>query len=284
MLLLFFAFFISSVQAHQCSFIPKNNLSIPYHLNWPYGISHKEFNQVIDQVSSFYEPIIKAQGAELLVNRLWQASTVNASASRRGNIWELNMFGGLARHKLMTKDAFALVMCHEVGHHLGGFPKYSDGDWASDEGQADFFATMKCFRKVFESENHDSILSTIKIPAVVYEKCSLGFKSKNEIDLCARSSMGSLQVALFLDDLRHISKTLAPIEITFDQPDTTEVNQTNHKHPYAQCRLDTYFAGAICPVPYAEDFGQDNPTQGACSMEKNDSYGYRPRCWYKPVQ
>jgi hypothetical protein len=272
-----------SAQANVCNFVPKNDMSIPDVPHWGGGISKKEFKDVIEKISNYYKPIISAKGGVLSVNDLWQNSTVNASAEQENGKWILNMYGGLARHKLMTKDGFALVMCHELGHHLGGFPVYTSDSWASDEGQSDYFASMKCFRRVFENEDHDVVLSKLSVPAIVFEKCSLGFKSKKEISLCARESMAGLQVSHFLDDLRHFtSGDKPPFEITFDLPDTTEVPNTVHGHPGPQCRLDTYFAGAICPVSASDDFSRYDSTTGACAIEKNDTYGYRPRCWYSP--
>jgi Zn-dependent protease with chaperone function len=53
------------------------------------------------------------------------------------------MFGGLARDPLVTKDGFSAVICHEIGHHIAGAPR-KGFSWASNEGQADYFATTKC--------------------------------------------------------------------------------------------------------------------------------------------
>ena len=50
------------------------------------------------------------------------------------NKWVVAMFGGLARRPEVTKDAFQFVVCHEVGHHLAGWPFAYD--WASNEGQS----------------------------------------------------------------------------------------------------------------------------------------------------
>jgi hypothetical protein len=269
---------------HLCRFAPENTLQIPESAYWGGGISKKEFKEVIQRIGDYYRPIIEAQGGDLVINENWQASTVNASAEQEEGKWILNMFGGLARHKLMTKDAFAMVMCHEVGHHLGGFPVYKPNYWASNEGQSDYFAVMKCFRRVFGNDNHDWILSTMSIPDLVKEKCSQGFGNPQDILLCQRESMAGLQVARFLDDLRHfIPNDQGPIfEITFEQPDTTEVPRTVHTHPGPQCRLDTYFSGATCPVSAFEDFSRTDGKTGACSMENGNSFGYRPRCWYAP--
>ena len=37
------------------------------------------------------------------------------------------MFGGLAGHETITTDAFALVACHELGHHIGGAQRKQAG-------------------------------------------------------------------------------------------------------------------------------------------------------------
>ena len=71
-------------------------------------------------------------------------NTVNANASQRGRTWIVNMYGGLARRPEITPDGFAMVLCHELGHHMGGFPFVSG--WAANEGQSDLFATLSCGR------------------------------------------------------------------------------------------------------------------------------------------
>ena len=79
---------------------------------------------------------------------------MNAFAKQGASTWEVHMYGGLARHQAVTADGFALVVCHELGHHLGGAPQKVDWfgrlRWASNEGQADYWGTAKCFRKLLE--------------------------------------------------------------------------------------------------------------------------------------
>jgi hypothetical protein len=280
----------SATAAHQhkkaCDFIPKNNLNIPVGMELLGGINEKTFNKVIDSVIAYYEPIIKSKGAKLKMNRLWTDGTVNASAQQQGKTWIVNMYGGLARHSVTSEDGFALVLCHEIGHHLGGFPQYgsSDGspEWAANEGQADYFATMKCFRRVFEKADNGAVVSTMTVPPTVKTKCSDNFKSTNEINLCIREAMGGDNLALLLWSLANGGKANAPKKPAFDTPDTSKVSQTSDGHPKAQCRLDTYFAGSICPVSYTEDFGKNDAGTGACATEKGDKFGTRPLCWYKP--
>ncbi len=81
------------------------------------------FNGLIDKVINVYKPIIQSEGARLKVERKWSSGKVNAIASRSFGVLKNSMYGGLARHKDITNDAFTLVVCHEVGHHLGGAPK-----------------------------------------------------------------------------------------------------------------------------------------------------------------
>ena len=51
-------------------------------------------------------------------------------------------------------------------------------------------------------------------------------------------------------------------------------------HPYAQCRLDTYFNGALCTVSEIIDFDDDEETTGACHKKNGDDRGLRPQCWF----
>ena len=44
------------------------------------GISEADFNEVLDNVQSIYTPIFKSFGANLVINRAWNDSTVNAYA------------------------------------------------------------------------------------------------------------------------------------------------------------------------------------------------------------
>ena len=95
-------------------FLPENDLNIPASQKSINGIDQSVFNQVIDEVSSVYRPIIEGAGESFKINRNWDDGTVNASAQRLGNQVIVNMYGGLARHDLITKDGFAIVLCQEI--------------------------------------------------------------------------------------------------------------------------------------------------------------------------
>ena len=260
--------------------MPQIEMQIPESLDGISGIDKKTFNSLIDRVEKIYAPIVASHGATLKINRLWSNATVNSNATQEGTTWIVNAYGGLARYPLINADGELLVLCHEMGHHLGNFPKYPDADWAANEGQADYFANMKCFRKVVKNDDNISIVSKIEIPDTVKKSCAIGFKTAEDQAICQRGAMAGKNLGLVLYQLA--KGNLRDLPPDFDTPDLSEVSTTNNDHPDAQCRLDTYFAGSICPVSELIDFGLDNGVVGACSQEAHDKYGYRPRCWYKP--
>ena len=243
------------------------------------NIDEAKFNEVIDKVVDVYAPIISNMGETLNVERNWEDGTVNAYASRRGGTWNVAMFGGLARHETITPDGFALVVCHEIGHHIGGAPKKSSfwSSWATNEGQADYFATLKCLRKVFRAEDNASILAKMNVPKTVIDTCAEQFTNTNDQLICQRGAMAGMSTASLFQALRN--QTQAP---KFDTPDTEIVSSTDHNHPGTQCRLDTYYQGALCDMLDSDDVSQSDEAVGVCYRNNGDTTGTRPLCWFAP--
>lgn len=275
---------LSSIQAFACDvhgktgFMPENNLWISKTDKATNGMTQERFNAIIDRVEKVYKPIVEGLGKTFTVVRNWDDGTVNAYANQEGNNWFVNMFGGLARHQLVTDDGFMLVVCHETGHHLGGFPKYNGTDWASNEGQADYFGTLKCMRRIIGEDDNVSIVAKMKIDADAKTKCELVYKSENEIAMCERISMAGKSLAMLLGDLGGSSK------VSFNTPDKSVVKKTNDAHPKAQCRLDTYFQGTLCDKSFQEDVSATDAKVGTCVKSDGHTLGVRPLCWYKPAK
>lgn len=286
-------------------FLPENNRQISEFDKSGGGLTREQFDSVINRVQNVYAPIIQKMGATLIVQRLWSdtdyakdfdgtvmtsggkpmsGATLNAFATRSDDHkkFAVYMFGGLARHPSVTEDGFAMVICHEIGHHLGGFPRKINTtgkmSWAANEGQADYFATMKCMRKVFENDTSmPEMPSDARIVKAIQDQCSVEHKSSDEINLCIRDTVAGQSLAELFADLLN---STAP---RVDTPTKMEVSKTSDAHPDAQCRLDTYFAGAVCGVSDQINFSQTGPVQGACAEEGSRTFGARPRCWYKPA-
>ena len=241
------------------------------------GISEVEFNEVIDDLETLYSPIVSRMGGTLKVNRLWKDPTANASAVRKDKIWEVNMYGGLARHPSITKDGFYIVLCHEIGHHLGGAPKIVEDEdvWASNEGQSDYYSTLKCLRSAFNNDDNSKIVASLGAPQFLQDSCKAAHPKKEDQMLCIRSGMAGASVAGFFATMR---KQALP---KFDTPDMKQVLKTNDSHPDTQCRLDTYLQGALCEKAFTEDVSQKDEVKGACHETTGQKIGLRPKCWFK---
>jgi len=235
------------------------------------GIAEAQFNAVLDRVQQIYGPIVAAHGGNLDIQRLWDDATVNASAIQNGTTWTINMYGGLARHPTVTYDGFALVACHELGHHLGGFPKITWSGWPTNEGGADYYATLKCLRRVLPASKPD------EVDAAAVKGCASIYKDETSRSRCERGTMAGVSVSSLLAELGGSPKP------DLNTPDTSSVDETNDAHPAAQCRLDTYFQGALCTKSHTEEQSNNEPTAGSCTKSQGFSAGIQPRCWYKPA-
>lgn len=266
-----------SISAYDQSIVPENDLWIPAGVKSSDNVmTESEFTGVIDAFEAAYKDVVTSKGGVLKVYRKWSTGTVNAYASRSGRYWKIYMFGGLARHEKMTTDAFSLVVCHELGHHMGGSPISS---WASIEGQADYWATAKCLRNVWQDDNNVEIMSRITVDPLVATKCAANFSLDQERAICQRTAMAGLTLGEVFQSLRNSSDKLS-----FATPDPNVVEATDTKHPASQCRLDTYLAGAICDISKNDEVSSDDAEIGVCTRLKNYQDGVRPLCWYKPQE
>ncbi|MFY7993639.1 MAG: hypothetical protein ACOVP4_10130 [Bacteriovoracaceae bacterium] len=280
-------------------FVPENDLRIPVGHNKAIrtGLTEEKFNAVIDKVEGIYAPIISSMGARLNVERNWSDATVNAYASQSGKNYKVAMFGGLARHETITEDGFALVVCHEIGHHIGGAPKKgqpqtggggggwwggtsssSITSWASNEGQADYFANLKCLRRVFLNDDNAKIVKGLNAPKSLVDACSQANKgNKADKEICIRGGMAGMSVSRLFMALRNSTS-----EPKFETPDSKVVAKTDDNHPAYQCRLDTYFQGSLCEIDMNTDVSQEDETVGTCHKLNGQNSGIRPLCWHKP--
>lgn len=277
---------VPALASTSTSFLPPNNLSGEPSLDG--GLTEAQFDATITSVEGFYAPIVKAHGATLKINRLWSDNTVNSDAEQpTPTDWEINSYGGLARRPEVTPDGFALVLCHELGHHLGGFPFYPQDPWAADEGQADTHATSDCGYKIFAPNADLRQAALEQIPADLKAKCDAHHAAAGEREICYRIIAASKSLADLL-------AALEGTKVAYDTPDTSTVTTTNDDHPAAQCRLDTYVAGALCgaakwdysliPGKSAADHNSvEAQTEAFAHSCEGDPETQRSRCWFAPV-
>ncbi len=260
------------------TFLPDNDLSIPVDPFTSSGLTESQFHSVIDKVELIYDPLISSKGEKLRIHRNWNSTVVNAKADRN-QFWNVYMYGGLARHPKVTEDGFSLILCHEIGHHIGGAPKASMMNaptrWASNEGQSDYFAVLKCLRKVFLSDNNEEVIKKISPPKSLVKKCTNAWKSSEESSLCIRIAMAGYSAAELFSSIRNVP---AP---SFETRDPSVVKVTQNNHPAPQCRLDTYLQGALCEASFLEELSSKDEVQGTCHPLLGHTTGLRPSCWYR---
>ena len=264
----------SSIVPTTC--FPKNNLDKEDCLYCEdMAMTEAQFNSVLAQVQSIYAPIVKSQGATLNIQGDWNDSTVNAYANKTGNVWNVQMFGGLACRPETTLDGFALVVCHELGHHLAGYPFYSGSSMAS-EGQSDYFSTQACAKKIWAN-------SAQSVPA------PNGYKSwcasrGGDVNLCLRTLLAGESLARLLAKLNGEKKP------QYNTPDKSTVSKTYEAHPAGQARLDTYLAGHMCdkvfPTDYIPGLASDGLGYNTKQTERPSlvvTCKNRPQSWFKPL-
>lgn len=261
---LFLLLFHNTLLAHQ--FLPENDLHLEDQ-HFLSNLTEDDFDWVMGEISYLYAPIVAKMGARLVIDGDWYDSTVNAYAYQNGNTWVVQMFGGMARRPEVNIQAFALIVCHELGHHLAGFPAYS-GSWASSEGQSDYFSTMVCGRKFFSTIRDD-----------------VEYLNATAIRICKEAYDGSKRRTCYhvlkgASGLSSLLSNMSGERSSFDTPSTSRVSRTNTSHPSAQCRLDTMVSGVLCQKEWVDMVIPTRANQADYNCTIGD--GARPRCWYAP--
>ena len=154
---IFYIFFLLSLaQVSHASFLPENNLRIEKSKTLDSDEEIKQrFMPLATTIASLYQEQIAAQQATLQIKFDLKSSKVNAYATRKGpdqKLWQVVFLGGMLRHKNISNNIFISIMCHELGHHLSGGP-FKKSSWVSVEGQADYFTTQNCLKKVLQHTN-----------------------------------------------------------------------------------------------------------------------------------
>jgi len=261
------ASFCQIAQGATQSFMPENTLSDEDYLwsDGEYGINETIFNKVANDIYNIYKPIVKNLGGNLVMHLDWRDSTINAYADRNDGNWNISFFGGLARRKEIDKDGlgFALVVCHELAHHIASVPLYTGDDWAAIEGQSDQVGVQVCMQKYLAGTTKN--VSSLSSYAV--NKCKAAYSGQR-----LRECYNQMVAAKSCSDLL---ASLNREAVRFETPSKVVVRRTMESHPPAQCRLDTYVAGITCKKQWDDSVLPSWSDESKYNCE-------RPRCWYAP--
>ncbi len=207
-----------------------------------------KFHLIASEIYAFY------YDESITINLDWEKPYFSAYAHREvSGKFSINFWGGLARIPEMLEETWAFVVCHELGHILGGNPKMElkNYEWASSEGQSDHFAAVECLPKYFEKKYIQNFDDRRFLPYEV-GYCSDTTSDNRSLFVCLktlRAARGFFGVSKYM-----FSKENYDFHDHAPAIESTEINS----YPSLQCRLDILKSKA----------GNNN------SSERNN-------CWYK---
>lgn len=274
-------FLLMTFNSH-ASFLPTNKMEIPSIDKANDELLKKTYQPIVNELLSLYESQIRSHNAHLVFEFDFSNKTVNAFANRSGDnneIWHITFLGGLMRHPNLTKNIFAAVLCHELGHHLGGSPKKGLNHWATVEGQSDYFAANECLKKML---NHGTTLSPSvkKLKPIIKKSCQANFKNSSDYKFCLKSAVITEEIGYFIHKMKQSRRGQRGKKPSINSRDTSVTSRTLIQHPNAQCRLDTFFEGSLCSEYYRSN-EKENPN----CLDSDLLYeGSRPRCWYNQTK
>ncbi len=242
--------------------------------------------QVFQEIESIYLPAQTSLGLNLQIQIDRSSLSEYAKAERQGVNAVVTVSAPLLRNSRLSPDGLRMILCHELGHVLGGSPRRNlpmewEGPMAHDglseasaEGQADYYASLICFRRVVAGQNHTAHLTAKPLGSRVAKLCDDAHGGKSEGSLiCQRAALGA-------DNMLQLTKDFP---ISFELPSATIADKlVRNSYPERQCRLDTFISGAICRTPVQTDksglaLDFDNSALNDCSQPS----GQRPKCWYQ---
>lgn len=266
----------------------------------------RRFQALIEATLATFQSHAAAHRARLTSVIHWNSSGAGAFTLRKdgGTTWEIWFYDGITRLPYVTPDLILSVACHEVGHHLGGYPFKANG-WAAAEGQADYFAIHACLPAVWEHLEENPLPSDlVEYPSPadsapqsetadpdLASRCQRAFREPQRLATCLRAARLMAAVRLYEG-----GGTRAPPR--FDTPDLHVVSETVLTHPSPQCRLDTQIAAMLCGRVFDFDtipgLGRDgigrnsaeaelDSSRYLCGPEDTSTAARRPLCWFAPL-
>lgn len=182
-----------------------------------------------------YAKVQAATGKSLLIPYEWQSPYFAAFAQQKEDSMQVSLWGGMARAPGATKAALAAILCHELGHILGGEPRQTipGSDWASTEGQSDFYAASTCLPELLTA--YPEIVSTVD--EEVKEVCDQNV-------LCEKSMQAGLEMVRFIQ--KYSYRQYVPVNIK--TPAAAALELVRNTYPSDQCRLDSFVQGSLCQL------------------------------------
>lgn len=237
-----------------------------------------DYLKVINALNSIYAEKIADQGGHLKFVLSETPGAPNAYAAKKAEgSWEITVISSFLSLSHQTVPTLGIILCHEVGHFLGGKP-YVVGKqltaavraWApkkmSVEGQADYFATSECIKNLAKKIpdlfiNNKGLLN---IPST--QECHRSYTSEQEIKLCNDILTATHQTILVY---QQILEQLNIPSIFFSRIENATSERTLDlvgEYPELDCRYETFIKGTLC---------------SSLNVNECDDLKWgRPACWF----
>lgn len=199
----------------------------------------------------------------------WQQTYLGAGTTYYQNTFTIMLLGGMVRAPGSNFSLIAFTLCHEVGHYLGGHPKQrfsgeDEDDWASAEGQADWFAAHSCLPKVYRYFKKHKPERLIEV-SYLTEALPFCSSYSAHADLCQWMLSAGLGFVRFA---HYYYERQSPLVSLAFEASERPIETVRSAYPSLQCRLDTAKQGTYCAL---ESLGYKNI----------NSQCQRPACWYR---
>ncbi len=159
----------------------------------------------------------------------------------------LTIMGGLLKIKGVTQDTAVLILCHELGHGIGGAPFKSKNGFvdheSSTEAQADYFSTLDCAPKIWQKLHPEKLVLSAPDQGRCSGLAALDLDGLEAVNNCRRSFEA---MKGYIEYQRVVFHLLAPSQFEkFDSIPATRLSNDIDFYPNPQCRLDTLVHGAL---------------------------------------
>lgn len=251
------------------------------------AITEEQFHAGIDAVLKAFAPVAKAHGATLAFDRQWESDSEGGMSyrSRDGKTWVTRINGEPARFPSATYDSFMITLCHEIGHQFAGYPFYAHDaeEWAAAEGQADYWASQACLKRLWKGE----VENNARYANVQDSGCENVYSREQELNLCKR-------IYRAIDVESAYEEKVGRGRASVRSRDGSEVSELFVGHPKPQCRVDSLLQGLWCnrefnfsvipgrlnPLGQNTVSSEQEARQSSCFASDGFDVGTRPRCWF----
>ena len=202
------------------------------------NVSERDYIETINEFQNrFQEKVTAKTGKPFVIPNEWSSPYFAAYAIKKDDFMQVSLWGGTVRAQGMKKVMMAAILCHELGHILAGVPQQTipGSEWASTEGQSDFYAGSQCLPEYLR--DHPELVSLTDIAPQILQMCG------DNVD-CERTAQTGWDLVNFFQ--KYSYHEFIPVSLDVHEKPAKEL--VLNTYPSDQCRLDTFLAGAQCQL------------------------------------